>query len=347
LVIAAAVAGCASPLSPYSPDTPPLVRAPVTLAGVVDERGRFREIFCEVLEAQGPLMPDYRPCEEALTRLGSEPAGDGRPVALGPSRKQLQVLFVPGIGWDCFEDWLEPPGTVGEHLRRFGFDFDAIAVDSLSSSAANARQIRDALLAKPQDPDDPRIVLVGYSKGAPDILQAVATYPEIRSRVAAVVSIGGAVGGSPLANDAEQSDLAPLRRWPGARCTQGDGGGVASLRPDARASWLAQNPLPEEVRYYSLVTLPAPDNISTALQHSYDKLTQIDGRNDSQVLFYDQVIPAGALLGYLNADHWAAALPLGRSHTVLAATLIDHNAYPREALLEAVLRFIEEDLVAP
>ena len=145
----AVLVGCASrPLAPFSTNTPPLLLAPAS--GVSDERGRFREIFCQVLETRGEALPDYRPCEDALTRLGTEPAGDRRPVWLGPSHRRLAAYFVPGIGWDCFADWLEPAGTVGEHVRRLGFGFDTIAVDSLSSSAANARQIRDAVLRTPK-----------------------------------------------------------------------------------------------------------------------------------------------------------------------------------------------------
>ena len=338
----ALLVGCASrPLAPFSTNTPPLLLAPAS--GVSDKRGRFREIFCQVLETRGEALPDYRPCEDALTRLGTEPAAEGRPVWLGPSRRRLAAYFVPGIGWDCFADWLEPAGTVGEHVRRLGFGFETIAVDSLSSSAANASQIRDAVLRTPKR-GAPRIVLMGYSKGAPDILEAVTEYPEIRSRVAAVVSVAGAIGGSPLANGAKQSDLAMLRKWPGARCTQGDGGAVESLRPNTRQTWLAQNPLPKGIRYYSLVALPDPKQVSAILRPSYAKLAQVDARNDSQVLFYDEVIPAGALLGYLNADHWAIAVPLARSHRTLGRFLITRNAYPREALLEAILRFVEEDL---
>ena len=47
---------------------------------------------------------------------------------------------------------------------------------------------------------------------------------------------------------------------------------------------------------------------------------------------------------FSTADHWAIAVPLNRSHPVISRSLVDKNDYPREALLEAVLRFIEEDL---
>ena len=95
---------------------------------------------------------------------------------------------------------------------------------------------------------------------------------------------------------------------------------------------------------YSVVTLPQPERISSILRGSANKLSMIDGRNDSQVIFYDEVIPAGTLMGYVNADHWAIALPIARSHPKIGSWFVTQNAYPREALLEAMLRFIEEDL---
>jgi dienelactone hydrolase len=349
LAIAASVllGSCASdPLIPYSTDTPPLALFPAAQAGVQDKRARFREIYCAVLK-QRPDVPDHRPCEEALTTVGGEPAGTGKPVDLGPSKRRLVAAVVAGIGYECFERWLQAPGTVATHVRQFGYDAVLLKVDALSSSTHNARQIRDAIMAMAPEPGAPRLVLIGYSKGAPDILEAVTMYPEIRGRVAAVVSAAGAVGGSALANDAEQYQADLLRHFPGATCTSGDGGGVNSLRPGVRREWLARNPLPRDVRYYSLVTFPRPERISSILARSYDKLARIDGRNDSQVIFYDQIVPGSTLVGYVNADHWALAVPIARSHSTVSALFVTENAYPREALVEALLRFLEEDLATP
>jgi dienelactone hydrolase len=342
-VACAVLCGCAGePLIPYSANTPPLVLAPAAQAGVQDARARFRETYCAVLEARGEV-PDHRPCEDALTRVGAEPGGSGKPVDLGPSKRRLIAAVVPGIGYECFEPWLRPPGTAAKHVQQFGYDAIWLKVDALSSSATNARQIRDAIMAMPEE-GAPRLVLIGYSKGAPDILEAIVSYPEIRSRVAAVVSAAGSVGGSALANDATQYQADLLRHFPGAKCGSGDGGGVESLRPATRQAWLAQNPLPRDVRFYSLVTFPQPGQISAILASSYDKLARVDARNDSQVTFYDQVIPGSVLVGYLNADHWALAVPLNRTHSTITSLFVTKNAYPREALLEATLRFVEEDL---
>lgn len=333
-----------SPLQPFSTDTPPLVLVPIEQAGGVDQRARFREIYCAVLQAGGDALPDQRPCDDALTRLGSEPTPTGKPVVLGPSSRRLVAAVVPGIGYGCIAKWLQPSGTVAQHLHKHGFELAPIEVDALSGIARNAGQIRAAVLAMPQQPGPPRLVLIGYSKGAADVMEAVVRYPDMRSRVAAIVSVAGAVGGSALANGAEQYQAELLRHFPGASCDAGDGGAVESLRPQVRKAWLASNALPKGLPAYSVVSLPKPERISSILQGSAAKLSMIDGRNDSQVIFYDQVIPGSTLVGYVNADHWAIALPIARAHGTVGALFVTQNAYPREALLEALLRFIEEDL---
>ena len=307
-------------------------------------RARFRVFFCEVLEARGVTLAVYRACDQALVRVGGEPDAAGGTVDLGPSQRGLVAVFVPGIGWDCFSDWLGEVSGVDAHIRQFGYDQIILDVDGLSSSANNARQIRDAILQMPLPGPEPRLVLIGYSKGAPDILEAVVSYPEIRERVAAVVSAAGTIGGSPLANELSQSEVGLLTHWPGAKCTAGDGGALDSLRPATRKAWLAEHSLPTDFPYYSLVTFPQPERVSSVLKFSYNKLSRIDARNDSQMLFYDQLIPGSSLLGYVNADHWALAVPIARSHGILGSTFVNHNDFPREALLEALLRFVEEDL---
>jgi hypothetical protein len=82
------------------------------------------------------------------------------------------------------------------------------------------------------------------------------------------------------------------------------------------------------------------------LRPSYDKLSLVDPLNDSQVVFHDALVPGGALLGYLNADHWAVAMPFNRVHPTLAAAFVTRNAFPREGLLEAIARFVEESFLS-
>lgn len=345
--VALLTVACASkPLNPWTADSPPLALVPVADANIDDQRGRFRQIFCEVLETQGEDWPDYRPCDQALTRVGIEPPGREDPVNLGNSKKNLLALVVPGVGWECISEWLARKPETQELLQSFGYGTEILEVDGLSSSTKNALQIRDGIADLPAEFDDRPILLIGYSKGATDILEAVVNYPELQDRVVAVLSAAGSIGGSPLANDATQKELNIMKYFPGSSCSDGDGGALESLRPTTRRAWLATNPLPEGIAYYSLVTYPSPDRISSGLRGMYKKLSQVDARNDSQVIYYDQMIPGSTLVGFINADHWALAVPIARSHSFIGSMFVDKNDYPREALVEAVLRFVEEDLEA-
>jgi hypothetical protein len=338
-------AACSSkPLVPYTEDSPPLILVPASMAGIEDGRGRFREITCAVLEDHGEQMPHYRECEETLNRIGKEPPGTGQPVYLGQTKMNLIAAMVPGIGWECFESWLKYENEFDSHAESYGFNAYIFTVDGMSGTTVNAEMIRDAIMQRADELQDETLVLIGYSKGAPDLLEAIVAYPEIHRYVAAVVSVAGAVGGSPLANPAKESDLGLLKHIPGSECSEGDGKAVESLRPAVRRQWLVDNPLPDSIRYYSLVTYPKPDQISSVLKSTYKKLDDVDSRNDSQVIFYDQVIPGSTLLGYLNADHWAIAIPVAEAHPFIGRHFVDKNEFPRQVIAEALLRYIEEDM---
>lgn len=331
------------PLLPFSLETPPLVLAPAALAGVTDARGRFREVYCALREDHGRWLPEDRPCEDALVRLLDEPPPTGSPVVLGPPRRPLRVAVVPGLFGECLAPIVTPFADALAHLATHGYRTALLPVSGLGSSAHNAGQLRNALLGLDLAPGE-RVLLVGHSKGTTDALEALGAYPELRPRVAALASVAGVVAGSPLADAIPAPYLRLLRRLGLPPCLPADGGGVASLRRATRLAALARAPLPAEVRYFSLGGIVDRGRVSALLRAGHARLAEVDPRNDGQVVFSDVVIPGGVLLGFVRADHWAMALPFSRRAPALAATVLEHNAFPREVLLEAIVRTVEETL---
>ena len=337
--------GCNEPLIPFSLDTPPVILTPIQFANVADGRGRFREIYCAIRTDHGRNLPEDLPCEEALVRLAGEPEATGRPVNLKRAARSLRVVVVPGIFDECIRKYVQTYSDALAHLETHGWRTGTIPTSGRSGTAHNAAQVRDFVLGLSLAADE-RVLLVGYSKGAADTLEALGQYPEILPHVAAMVSVAGAVGGSPLADGYVDLHDRLLRELEITSCPAGDGLGMTSITRTARQAGLARRPLPFGVRYFSAAGITGPEHVSRALRPFYERLAQVDPRNDGQVLYFDAIVPGGTLLGFLRADHWALAVPFSRTPGALPfnLTLVDHNAFPREVFLEAVVRFVEEAL---
>jgi pimeloyl-ACP methyl ester carboxylesterase len=244
---------------------------------------------------------------------------------------------------DIIGAWVMPFAHGLARLEKYGYRTGYLQVSGSASCAHNAGMLKEAFLAVELAPEE-KVLLVGYSKGAPDIFEALVRFPEVRDRVTAVLTVAGAIGGSPVADEASGLMRAAFENLPLVEGTRGDAGALDSLKRPARKLWLSRHELPDSIRYFSLGTFAGRENISAVLRGTYDDLAEIDPRNDGALLFYDQVTPRGTLLGFANADHWAVALPF-REDMPSASMLVTRNEFPRELLVEAAVRFVEEALL--
>jgi pimeloyl-ACP methyl ester carboxylesterase len=324
----------------YNLDVPAQTMSVLDAPQVKDGRVRFREVFCSTLREH----PDRqrRGCEELLHRLGDEAPSAPQPAAPPVPNTRLRLVFVPGLFNDCASSIAWPFETSVLRLRSLGYSAEILPVNGRSSSSFNAARIAE-LVAQIPDSDQP-LVLVGYSKGAVDILEFMVAYPELAVRVHAVVSVAGAINGSPVAGIAVPFYQRSLKDLSLPGCAPGDGGALASLARPARLNWLVAHRLPPSVRYFSLVSFTRSDAVSGPLRPFAAALAEIDPRNDGQLLFYDQVIPGATLLGYVNADHWAIAVPIEEKRPTLATLVTGHNWFPRDALVEAIALYLSEQL---
>jgi pimeloyl-ACP methyl ester carboxylesterase len=335
---------CSKPIELKTEHTPPSILLPTAQAGIVDGRGRFREIFSAVNKERGKQLPDPRTSEgdSALWRLTGEPPATGRPVQLGKSTAGLRALMVPGLLAECVADKSKLFEDSVANLEAQGYKTGYIQTRGRQSSERNALLIRDAILAQPEGE---KLLLVAHSKGGVDSLQALAQFPELADRVLAVISVSGAINGSPIADIFPEGLAEFIEEVKISDCPPGEGvEAMDSLRRTVRLQWLAAHPLPQKVRYYSLAAFAKPEDMSAVLKPFYDILGRNDPLNDGLVLCSDAIIPGSVLLGYPNADHMAVGMPFAEKNPFISATLLTRNRYPRATLLEAAVRFVEEDL---
>ena len=141
---------------------------------------------------------------------------------------------------------IERQKPVAPHLdQTLGHGVDAALLNVPNSSSeenakAIAKYLRDEF-AK----DKRKFILIGYSKGTPDIQTALATEPDLKNMVAAFVSLAGASGGSPVADAMPDRFNSILGKLNGKGGCQGDlSSGLKSLSVETRRQFLAQYPNP-------------------------------------------------------------------------------------------------------
>jgi hypothetical protein len=170
---------------------------------------------------------------------------------------------------------------------------------------------------------------------------------ETPGNLRAVVSVAGVVSGSPVADWLNRyKKILELIPTP-STCSHINENFLKSITRDRCLHWLRKywSTMPQGIRYYSLVTFTTPNRMHWFLRLLYAKLAEVEPRNDSHMLIHDQVLPGAELLGYVKSDHWAVALPFNRSTGSFWKWLLrNNNAFPREVLFEAILRFVEDDL---
>jgi hypothetical protein len=323
----------------YRTDVPALQLSVLGQPPATDGRARFREIYCGML-ASTPPKPEIT-CDTALTRLTDEPRARSDTASPPQPDPKLHILFVAGAFGECFRNTAPPVAAAIAKLSSLGYRIRTVFVDGRSSSTHNAGQIAQAVRDEALGPGE-KLVLVGYSKGTPDILEFLVDNPQLASRVDAVVSIAGAVNGSPL-GDAYAGLYTMVSGIDLKICGAGDGGVVDSLRVQARMAWLAKNHLPGKVRYFSLGSFTVRAQTARLMYLTKDDLARAEPLNDGQTIFYDQLIPGSVLLGYANGDHWAVVLPLQEKWPYWGGNSAGTH-YPRDLLFEAVVLYVGEAL---
>jgi hypothetical protein len=191
--------------------------------------------------------------------------------------------------------------------------------------------------------DQRKYIVVGYSKGAPDVQTALAKEKGVADGIAAFVTVAGASGGSPIADVMPAQADKWIQMFKMGSCKGNLSAGFKSLQKSLRQAFLASYPDPF-VPTYSVVASSEKSNTSKALLQSWQLLAAFGAVQDGQLIKDDAVVPGAKYLGVIKGDHFAVALPFDKSPQSIIRTGMGGNRYPRAALLESLVRFVLEDL---
>ena len=297
----------------------------------------FGDYFCSVL-ARNPDTGDWGQCSQYLAEAGRSD------MILPELANKYRILIVPGFMSSCFPE--SPAFEEGQAaFKKYGVSAQLFAVPN-DKSEDNAKKIADYLRTEGPK-DSKKFILVGYSKGTPDLQVMLAQETGILQYVAAFVSVAGASGGSPIADTIPALADQYIKTYFKMKNCQGDiAEGFKSLRKSVRQAFLGAYPNPM-VPTYSVVAFSGKDNTSKALLQTWNMLAGFDVMIDGQLTKQDAIIPGSKYLGSANGDHFAVALPFDKSPDKMVRQGMDKTRYPRAALLESMIRFVIDDLNPP
>ncbi len=295
-----------------------------------DLSSSFAGVFCNLLRTENPDGGIWQACSNYLQLpSGSSPSAS----ALPPLNTSFRVLVVPGILSSCQETQAFQEGQAHLH-EKHGMTVEFLQTPNSSTTENGlliATYLRNALKS-----DSRKFIIVSYSKGSPDVQEALAADSDARAAVAAHVTVSGAIGGSPIA----ETMPAIVDRFASAlnfgTCKGNLVEAFRSLGQNVRQQFLRDHPAPD-VPSFSLAAVSDATNTSKMLLESWRLLAAIDPRTDGQLLEDDAVIPGGNSLGVLRGDHLAVALNYGNVSPEAGAAA-SANRFPRTALFEAAVR---------
>jgi hypothetical protein len=297
-----------------------------------DYSAPFAQVFGSVLKLENPDSGQWGGVSQYLETAA------GPPVDLGPISDRYRVLVVPGFMSAC-TPFSPIFSEARRHLReKHGLDVDLLQVPN-EGSEANGRFIADYLRKEARN-GGKKVIMIGHSKGAVDLELALQDRAAASS-VAALISVAGAIGGSPLADPVPGGLDGLIPMLPPLECTGDLAAASRSLNRGERRAFLTRHPN-APVPSYSLVAISTRANTSKALLQTWLLLSFFGSRQDGQLWAKDSVLPGAKYLGAALADHVAVASSFEKK--IGLSRMFDHGRYPRAALLEALVRFAIADL---
>ena len=251
-----------------------------------DERSRAVQAAFDRALQEGPDR-----AEEALRRPGGFP---------------YTVLFAPA--W-LYRDFPENGADFARQRRlldRLGIANRLIPSEESGSIEDNAAIIAESVREARRAGGD--VVLVSTSKSGAEVAHALTRVltPDETTGVVGWLNAGGALRGTPLADDAASPPSSWVTRsifW----ITGWRWDGLTSMMTGPSRKRLEGARLPDSIAVLNLVAVPVSGTVGAKLSWTYRGLRR-HGPNDGVVLLADAVWPGGANLVALGSDHFLTVL---------------------------------------
>jgi pimeloyl-ACP methyl ester carboxylesterase len=298
----------------------------------------YAKMFCSVLSEPSIAAERWNPCDTYVDMPSATP-----PATLDGLSTKWTLLLIGGFGAQCFV----PKDIIAfrdaaEHLKdKHQVDWHLLQVDGFGSSEDNATQIKDQV----GQLKEPRFIVIAHSKGAADTLVALTTYPKELTRIDAVITVAGAIGGSWIVDDFAGLNERVLRRLElPCQAPLRAQNGIDSMKRENRQKYLAR--VEHHWPAYSISAVSEKDNTSVALMPLWKRLQPYAKEQDSHIVEREAMVPGGVFLARALGDHWAVAMPFYGNPKVKESALriVNHNRFPRTALIEAAVRQVTQDL---
>jgi hypothetical protein len=326
---------------------------PVSGHGVTDTRADFAALFDQSLDrAQGVGVTRWLHGVEPVPSEARVLAATRRARATAKARGTV-VLVVPGLFGGCVEDQAVPFGDGVMRTAQRSHDeayrqYDDLGLRKVRSvelagrgrAEDNGRRLAAAIRAQASEEGVEHIVLVSYSKGTTDALHALAHLRStggVPPQLKALVSVAGLVHGSALVERFEQVYEFLLPHHAMFGCSASPGDELADLTREARARWMAEHPLPQGLRYHSIVAHDDARGMAWPLRPFHAMLSTVDARNDGQTMAVNSLLPGSNLLAEVRADHWGVALPFDLHPSAYVRSLSSPTPFPRQTLFRAIV----------
>lgn len=309
---------------------------PAALVPVDAEHNKSKEfarVFCAVLShSRDKSRRSWGDCGKYLATVDT-------PQPLPAIAARYHWLLAPDFGDGCLKDVHAFSTSIAHLTEAHQVAVESFALAPFGSSEKNgaslARHVDEAWAGDKSRP----FVIIGYGKGAADILEALRVLEEPKAEVAAIVTIAGLVGGTWVSEDI-RTLMQPGQPWIAPDCPGNIQDGLHSLLREVRQGFLRENPPP--VPGYSVVAASSFDETSSLFRPSWKRLSVHAKEQDGQIVAWESVLPGAKYLGAARADHWGIGLPFEETERLPKG--LDRNHFPRDALLEALLRFVSADL---